>query len=58
MAREPGIGHGDTLLATTTLSFDISVLELLLPLVAGGRVVLATDAEATDGRRLARRLER
>ncbi|WP_326558936.1 amino acid adenylation domain-containing protein [Micromonospora sp. NBC_01796] len=39
----------DRLLAVTTLSFDISVLELLLPLVSGARVVVATNAEVVDG---------
>jgi amino acid adenylation domain-containing protein len=37
-----------TWLAATSLSFDISALELYLPLISGGRVVLATDAETTD----------
>ncbi|WP_324605223.1 condensation domain-containing protein, partial [Streptomyces sp. NRRL WC-3549] len=36
MAREPGFGPGDTLLALTTVCFDISGLELYLPLVTGG----------------------
>lgn len=39
----------DRLLAVTTLSFDISVLELLLPLVSGARVVIATNTEVVDG---------
>ncbi|HEX8006784.1 MAG TPA: AMP-binding protein, partial [Trebonia sp.] len=34
---------GDVWLAVTTLSFDISVLELLLPLACGARVVIAAD---------------
>ncbi len=34
----------DTLLAVTTLSFDIAVLELLLPLTVGAKVVIA-DSE-------------
>ena len=33
MAGEPGLVSSDRLLAVTTLSFDIAVLELLLPLV-------------------------
>ena len=37
----------------TTLSFDIAGLELYLPLMTGGRVVIATRAEAADGNRLA-----
>jgi amino acid adenylation domain-containing protein/natural product biosynthesis luciferase-like monooxygenase protein len=53
MQREPGISRDDVLLAVTTLSFDISGLELYGPLVAGGRVVLASREAALDGRRLA-----
>jgi amino acid adenylation domain-containing protein len=53
MAREPGLTAADTLLAVTTLSFDIHVLELWLPLSVGARVVLADRATATDGTRLA-----
>ncbi len=43
----------DTLVAVTSLSFDIAVLELFLPLLAGGRVVLASRPIAADGARLA-----
>lgn len=57
MAREPGFTANDTLLAVTTLSFDIAVLELLLPLVTGGTVVLARRDEATDPQRLMRLLQ-
>ena len=46
------IGAEDRLLAVTTLAFDISVLELLLPLVCGGTVIIATQADASDGLRL------
>ncbi|MFQ6148746.1 non-ribosomal peptide synthetase [Streptomyces seoulensis] len=35
-------------LATTSLAFDVSTAELYLPLVTGGRVVLADDEEAHD----------
>jgi len=49
MAREPGFGPEDTLLAVTTIAFDIAALELLLPLVAGGTVAIASHAEARDG---------
>ncbi|KRV49161.1 non-ribosomal peptide synthetase [Wenjunlia vitaminophila] len=58
MRERPGIDAGDTLLAVTTLSFDISLLELLLPLVEGARVVLADRETATDGRRLGDALAR
>ena len=57
MAREPGLGADDVLCAVTTLSFDIAVLELLLPLTRGARVVLADRATASDGVALARLLE-
>ena len=52
MAREPGLQASDRLLAVTTLSFDIAVLELLLPLHVGGSVVLATRDQAMDGEAL------
>jgi amino acid adenylation domain-containing protein len=58
MAREPGISATDAICAVTTLSFDIAVLELLLPLTVGARVVLADRATAADGAALARLLER
>ena len=58
MRREPGMGPGDALAAVTSLSFDIAVLELLLPLTAGARVVLATREEAMDAARLAALLDR
>ncbi len=57
MAQEPGLSRSDVLLAVTTLSFDIAVLELLLPLVVGGRVVIANSAAAADGQSLQRLLE-
>jgi amino acid adenylation domain-containing protein len=54
MAREPGMTADDVVCAVTTLSFDIAVLELLLPLTVGARVVLADRATASDGAALAR----
>jgi amino acid adenylation domain-containing protein len=51
-----GIVEGDTLLAVTTLSFDIAALELYLPLVRGARVELASREVAADGALLAARL--
>lgn len=41
-------------LALTALTFDISALELFLPLVTGGRVVIAPPAAVKDGRDVAR----
>ncbi|HYR11954.1 MAG TPA: condensation domain-containing protein, partial [Longimicrobium sp.] len=57
MAREPGIGAEDVMVAVTSLSFDIAVLELLLPLTVGARTVVATREEALDPRRLAALLQ-
>jgi amino acid adenylation domain-containing protein len=56
MQREPGFSEDDVLLAVTTLSFDIAGLELYLPLVAGGSVVVASRVVATDGAALRRAL--
>ena len=52
MQREPGISSSDRLLAVTSASFDISVLEMFLPLIAGATVVVVDEATAGDGRRL------
>jgi amino acid adenylation domain-containing protein len=57
VAREPGLDANDTLCAVTTLSFDIAVLELLLPLTTGARVVIADRATASDGAALAALLD-
>ena len=58
MAREPGLEAHDVLVAVTTLSFDIAVLELMLPLSVGASVVLADRATAMDGMALAALLSR
>ncbi|HWI16712.1 MAG TPA: amino acid adenylation domain-containing protein [Vicinamibacterales bacterium] len=52
MRREPGLTDRDTLLAVTTISFDIAGLELYLPLVAGARVAIADRETAMDPLRL------
>jgi amino acid adenylation domain-containing protein len=53
MAERPGFTERDVLLAVTTLSFDIAALEIFLPLVAGGRLVVAPREVTVDGARLA-----
>jgi len=58
MAREPGLVADDVLVAVTTLSFDIAVLELQLPLTLGATVVIASREEAVDGHALRALLER
>src|SRR5438128_2965031 len=50
MRRAPGITASDILLSVTTLSFDISGLELFLPLICGASVVIAPRDATSDGR--------
>jgi amino acid adenylation domain-containing protein len=52
MRRAPGLEASDTLLAVTTVSFDIAALELFLPLTQGARVVIASHDTAIDGNAL------
>jgi amino acid adenylation domain-containing protein len=56
MAREPGLAAQDTMLAITPLSFDIAVLELILPLTVGARIVLVGRDVAADGSALLEQL--
>ncbi len=57
MQHEPGIVFDDTLIAITTLSFDISKLELFLPLTTGARICMASQEDTVDGQRLADLME-
>ncbi|MEE2672025.1 MAG: amino acid adenylation domain-containing protein [Bdellovibrionota bacterium] len=52
MHSKLNLGRDIKLLAVTTLSFDIAVLELYLPLVCGGTLVLADKFDAVDGESL------
>ena len=54
MRREPGMTADDVLIAVTTLSFDIAGLELYLPLLTGGKLVVAPRETTSDGRLLMR----
>ncbi len=58
MGQIPGIDATDTLLAVTTVSFDISILELLLPLVSGASLVIAASRQSADSAELMRLLQR
>ena len=49
MREQPGLKAEDTLLAVTTLSFDIAALELFLPLIVGAQVVVASHEIVADG---------
>ncbi|WP_328581294.1 non-ribosomal peptide synthetase [Streptomyces sp. NBC_00370] len=52
-ADQLAVGPEDTVLWLTTFSFDISALELFLPLVSGGRLAVAPDEARTEGAPLA-----
>lgn len=49
---EPGCNEHDILLAITTISFDMSALELLLPLVSGTTMVIADTTAVKNPREL------
>ncbi len=57
MHQHPGITTADCILAVTTVSFDIAVLELLFPLTAGTRIHIASQQMIADGMALARMVE-
>ncbi len=48
----PGIRADHRMLAVTTLSFDIAVSEVIMPLTVGACIVVAEQVQATDGERL------
>ena len=57
MQNAPGLTGADTLLAVTTICFDIAALEIYLPLIVGAKVILASRDVAADGNRLRSILE-
>jgi amino acid adenylation domain-containing protein len=56
MRTELCIGTNDIVAATTTCSFDISAVELLLPLTVGARIELINREVVTDGLAMSRAL--
>jgi amino acid adenylation domain-containing protein len=52
------LGGDDRFVAVTTLSFDIAILELLLPLACGSDLVIATADETREPDRLRALIER
>ncbi|MBV8517210.1 MAG: amino acid adenylation domain-containing protein [Acidobacteria bacterium] len=54
VAREPGQRASDTICAVSTLSFDIAVFELFVPLTVGARILLVDSETQRDGAALAR----
>jgi acyl-coenzyme A synthetase/AMP-(fatty) acid ligase/aryl carrier-like protein len=58
VAGRPGVGRTDTLLAITTIAFDIAALELFTPLLVGGTVAIARRDDVSDGNRLLAAIDR
>jgi amino acid adenylation domain-containing protein len=56
--RSLGLRRDDRLVAVTTLSFDIAILELLLPLLRGADLVIATSDEVRESDRLRSLIQR
>ncbi|MBN3927684.1 amino acid adenylation domain-containing protein, partial [Nostoc sp. NMS4] len=52
MREQPGLIQQDILLSVTTLSFDIAVLEIFLPLIVGATTFIVSREVATDGEKL------
>jgi amino acid adenylation domain-containing protein len=52
VTREPGMRADNVVLSVTTLSFDIAVSEVILPLTTGARIVVASREQAADGDQL------
>jgi amino acid adenylation domain-containing protein len=52
MQKAPGITPADSILAISTISFDISCLELYLPLITGAKIILTDSETARDGHKL------
>ena len=58
MASTPGLTDQDTLLAVTTVSFDIAALELYLPLAQGAHLVVAPREAAINAHQLQALIEK
>ena len=56
VAQEPGLTAEDTLLSVTSLSFDIAVSEIFLPLSVGAKLMLVSREVAADGTQLLKTL--
>ena len=58
MVKQPAMTADDTVLAVTTISFDVATGELLVPLSVGARVIIASANDVTDGSRLREQMEK
>ncbi|MBW4564790.1 MAG: amino acid adenylation domain-containing protein [Mojavia pulchra JT2-VF2] len=56
MQQKLQLTNTDNLLSVTTLSFDIAVLEIFLPLTTGAKLILVSREVATDGTQLLKQL--
>jgi amino acid adenylation domain-containing protein len=56
--QKPGLTADDTFLAITTVSFDISVLEIFTPLIVGAQLVVVSREVAVDGTKLKQAINR
>ena len=54
MVQKISIVEDDKLLALTSICFDISLLEMFLPLMVGAGIVMTTHDEALDGSKILR----
>ena len=52
MMNEPGFTETDIVYSVTTIAFDIAGVEIFLPLVCGGKTVIASSEDTKDGYRL------
>jgi len=58
LAKRPGIGSRDVVVAASPASADCAAIEVLLPLLLGARVVIAGDRDLASGRGLLTLLQR
>lgn len=57
MSEFPGCSQDDTLLAVTTICFDIAGLEMYLMLIVGGKVEILSDKLTRDGIQLLSKMQ-
>ncbi len=57
VSKKPGISSADILVAVTTLSFDIAVVELYLPIISGAKTIIASRESVLDGKKLLKLLK-
>ncbi len=58
MHSQPGITEEDIVVSVTTISFDMAMLDLFLPLIVGAKLILAQEQEMSDGAALSWLLRR